>query len=132
MYEQYIEIIWFFVGVSAYRTLSTILSYSHMTLIIQGINEQILKLLGTVAEDVGFIRSLKYRYMADSGLTDEQINEIKEVDDRSFFIWKSSCISHILLNCPRAFKSHLKYHDWKSALGELDRLYEVEGRKKKS
>tara|TARA_Y100000310_G_scaffold337246_1_gene423840 strand:- start:157 stop:555 length:399 start_codon:yes stop_codon:yes gene_type:complete len=132
MYDQYIELIWFFIGVFVYRTISSILSYSHLTLALQGINKQILKLLGTVAEDVGFIRSLKYRYMADSGMTDEQINEIKEVDGRSFFMWKNSCISHILLNCPKGFKSHLKYHDWKSALNELDRLYEVEGRKKKS
>jgi len=132
MFDEYIELIWFFIGIFAYRLVTSVLSYSHMALTMQGINEQILKMLGTVAEDIGFIRAIKYVHMADSGLEEEQIVKIKELDNRSFFTWKNMCIGHILTNCPKSFRGHIKYYDWNSAMDELDRLYKVEGKKNKS
>jgi len=132
MYEEYIELVWFFVGIFSYRIVSSVISYSHMAHIIQEFNKQILKMVGTVAEDVGFIRAIKYSHMIDTGLDDEQIAQFKEIDDRTFFIWKNTCIAHILVNCPKSFKSYIKYHDWKTAMQELDRLYKIEAKKNKS
>ena len=132
MYEQYIELVWFFVGVFSYRIATVMFSYSHMAQTIQNFNEQSLKMLGTVAEDVGFIRAIKYSYMVDSGLNDEQIKQIKDIDDRAFFMWKNTCVAHMLSNCPRNFRNYLKYHDWASAMKELDKLYKTEAKRKKS
>ena len=97
MIEEYKELIWFFAGIFAYRTLSTLLVYGHMSVFVQNITDQALKMMGTVSEDIGFIRETKYKNMTDTGHSEEQIKTIREIDDRVFSMWKSTCISHMLV-----------------------------------
>jgi len=132
MIEEYKELIWFFAGVFTYRTLAALFVYGHMNLFVQGITDQTLKLMGTVAEDVGFIRETKYKHMANSGQSTEAIGSIREVDDRSYNMWKSVCISRMLVNYPQPYRRQLKFEDWEGAMLELDRLHKRESKKKKS
>jgi len=132
MVEEYKEFIWFFAGVFTYRTLAALFVYGHMNLFVRNVTEQSLKMMGTVAEDVGFIRETKYKHMAHAGQTDEEIKAIRDVDDRSYNMWKSLCISHMLVNYPQPYRRSLKFEDWESAMEELDRLHKYESRKKKS
>ena len=132
MIEEYKELIWFFAGIFAYRTLTMLLVYGHMSVLVQSVTDQTLKMMGTVAEDVGFIRQTKYKHMAESGQTEEAIKAIREVDDRSYNIWKSMCVSHMLGNYPQPYRRSLKFEDWDSAMLELDRLHKRESKKKKA
>tara|TARA_R110002110_G_scaffold380504_1_gene591282 strand:- start:228 stop:626 length:399 start_codon:yes stop_codon:yes gene_type:complete len=132
MIEEYKELIWFFAGIFAYRTLSTLLVYGHMSVFVQNITDQALKMMGTVSEDIGFIRETKYKNMTDTGHSEEQIKTIREIDDRVFSMWKSTCISHMLVNYPQPYRRQLKFEDWEGAMQELDRLYKYESKKKKS
>ena len=86
MYQENIELVWFLIGVFVYRTIAALLAYSHMANFVNDVYEQSLKFIGVIAEDVSFIRAIKYRYMYDAGFTDKQIDEIREVDNRTFFV----------------------------------------------
>ena len=130
--EEYKEIIWFFGGIFAYRTLAAILVYGHMAALVKETVIQALKIMGTVAEDVGFIKETKYKYMATAGASDEDIQRIRDIDDRTFNMWKSTCIAHMLVSCPKMYMHTFKFDDWTSAMEELDRIYKYESRKKKS
>ena len=132
MMEEYKEIIWFFAGVFVYRTLTAMLTYGHMAIFVKETMAQTLKLMGTVAEDIGFIKEVKYKHMSESGASDESIQLIKEIDDRTFNVWKSICISHMITNTPQPYRRQLKFEDWDDAMKELDRIYKSESKKKKS
>tara|TARA_B100001123_G_C14941669_1_gene879934 strand:- start:207 stop:605 length:399 start_codon:yes stop_codon:yes gene_type:complete len=132
MIEQYKELIWFFAGVFAYRTLVMLFTYGHMSQFVQGVTDQTLKMMGTAAEDIGFIRETKYKTMSEAGHTDDAIDTIRTIDERVFNGWKSVCVSHMLVNYPQPYKRSLKFEDWEGAMAELDRLYKYESKRKKS
>ena len=132
MIEEYKEFIWFFAGVFAYRTLTAIMVYGHMHIFVKGVTDQSLKMLGAMAEDIGFIKEVKYKHMSESGASNESIQLIKETDERSFNVWKSVCISHMLVNYPQPYRRQIKLEDWDTAMQELDRIYKYESKKKKS
>jgi len=126
LYQENIELVWFLIGVFVYRTVAALIAYSHMANFVNDVYEQSLKFIGVIAEDVSFIRAMKYRHMYEAGFDDRQIDEIRQIDTRTFFIWKNSCVSHMLVNCPKYFRSHIKFQDWPGAMRELNRIYEKE------
>jgi len=132
MIEEYKEFIWFFAGVFAYRTLVMLFAYGHMNVFVKSVADQTLKMMGTVAEDIGFIRETKYKGMSEAGHSDDAIKTIRDIDDRVFNGWKSMCISHMLVNYPQPYRRSLKFEDWEGAMIELDRLYKYESKKKKT
>ena len=89
MLEQYNEALWFFCGVFVYRFLSTAFTYGHLSNMVKEINDQILKMLGTISADTAFARSIKYKHLTDSGIPEEQIEIIKKLDDKAFTGWKT-------------------------------------------
>jgi len=123
MYEQYVELIWFLVGVFVYRTLSAILTYGHLANFVERINNQSLTLLGTVAADLSLARELKYKHLKRSGISDEEFEEVEEIDERVFKNWKASAIGNFLIHFPKNYRFLVKYKDWDGAMKELERVY---------
>ena len=117
------EMAWFFGGVFTYRLLATVLSYTHMALFLEEINEQVLKVLGVVSEDIAFTRSVKYLHLAESGLTDSDIEKIRQIDEKTYETWKTTTIYHMISAWPRPYRKMLKYNDWSGAMEELTKIY---------
>ena len=126
MLEQYSEALWFFAGIFSYRILSGLLTYGHMANLVKSINEQILLMLKFAVEEIAFVRGIKYVTMSEAGMGDDQINKIKVVDDKSFYVWRSACIANMLTSCPKAYRYTMKYSDWDGAIKELERIYRRE------
>jgi hypothetical protein len=129
MLEQYNEVLWFFAGVFSYRVLSGLLTYGHMANLVKSINEQILIMLKFAVEEIGFVRGIKYVTMSEAGMDDDQINKIKVVDDKSFYVWRSSCIANMLTSCPKTYRYTMSYSDWDGAIKELEKIYKKEIKK---
>tara|TARA_B100000029_G_scaffold388614_1_gene384838 strand:+ start:479 stop:874 length:396 start_codon:yes stop_codon:yes gene_type:complete len=123
------ELVWFFAGVMTYRTLAVLFAYTHMALFLEEINQQSLKLLGVISEDVAFTRSLKYLNLADSGLTEDEIEKIKEVDEKTFETWKNATIYHMISAWPRPYRKMIKFSNWAEAMDELTRIYKKNSKK---
>tara|TARA_Y100000296_G_C5054742_1_gene196680 strand:+ start:98 stop:529 length:432 start_codon:yes stop_codon:yes gene_type:complete len=126
MLEQHSEIFWFFGGVFAYRFLATILTYGHLANTVKSVNDQVLKMLGTLASDIALIRGIKYEHLLESGFEKEEIDKIKIVDDRTFTVWKTMCIANMFTHCPKIYRNTMKYSDWGSAMEVLEKIYEKE------
>lgn len=119
---------WFLGGVFAYRFLAVLFAYTHMAMFLDEINKQCLKLLGVIAEDVAFTRSVKYLHLAESGLTEDDIEKIRQVDEKTFETWKNATIYHMISAWPRPYKKMLKYANWSEAMDELTKIYKKNSR----
>ena len=126
MLEQYNEALWFFGGIFAYRFLTTIMTYGHLAHAVKSVNEQILKMLGTLASDIALIRGIKYKHLSDAGLDEEEVDKIKMVDDRTFTLWKTMCMANMFTHCPKIYRHTMKYSDWEGAMDELEKIYKKE------
>ena len=131
MLEKYNDMIWFLVGVFTYRAITTVMAYGHMANFVTSVNQQCLKLLGMVAEDVRFSRQLKYMNLEKSDISEENIEEIKQLDERAFSIWKNTSVGLMLTNFPKTYRYLIKYDDWQSAMNELDTIYKDDKKNKK-
>jgi hypothetical protein len=90
---------------------------------LEEINKQALKILGVVSEDIAFTRSVKYLHLAESGLTDSDIEKIRQIDEKTYETWKATTIYHMISAWPRPYRKMLKYNDWSGAMEELTKIY---------
>ena len=123
MFGQYNDLVWFLLGVFAYRTLTTVLSYGHLVNMMTEVNKQCLTLLGLVSADLSLAREIKYSHLYKSGVSEEELKDIKTLDTRAFETWKLLSVSNLVTHFPKSYKFILKYEDWEGAMRELDRIY---------
>ena len=119
------EYIWFFLGIFTYRIVTGIFVYSHMMGFMQNINVQTLKLLGAITADLSYCRAVKYDSMEQGGIPQEQIEKYMEVDKKSFEIWKTMTIGHMIAFWPKPYRHVLKYTDWDGAMDQLTKIYKT-------
>ena len=124
----FIEILWFFAGVVSYKLGVTLLRYGQMQLFVRAMTLQILKLLGSVSEDISFAKTLKYRALHESGISKSEIEKIMEVDQITFINWKKSTISKMVSLYPQKYLSELNFYDWDSAMKVLTDIYKEENK----
>ncbi len=117
------EFMYFALGILAYRIISTVLNYGHLADHVKLVNEQSLRVLGTVTEDISFARGLKYKTLKESGMPEEEVEKIKIVDDKSFQVWKDVTIGRIIYTFPKHYRHLVKYIDWQGAMKELEHIY---------
>ena len=55
------EFVWFIGGAFAYKFFSKLLGISHVTIIFQNLQYNILTFLASVTEDMSYIKALKYK-----------------------------------------------------------------------
>tara|TARA_R100000808_G_scaffold24149_1_gene54903 strand:- start:47 stop:451 length:405 start_codon:yes stop_codon:yes gene_type:complete len=131
MFGQYNDLVWFMLGVFAYRTLTAMLSYGHLVNMMTEVNKQCLTLLGLVSADLSLAREVKYSHLHKSGLSETELEDIKTLDARAFETWKLVSVSNIITHFPRSYKFILKYQDWEGAMRELDRIYKKDIKRKR-
>lgn len=132
MFEQYKELIWFAIGVFTYRTLAAVLVYGHLTNFVEKINHQCLTVLGIAAADLSLAREMKYSHLQRSGVAEEEVKELQELDERVFTNWKASVIGNFLMHFPKNYRFVIKYEDWNGAMKELDRIYKKDIKRRRT
>jgi len=132
MFEQYKELIWFAIGVFTYRTLAAVLVYGHLANFVEKINRQCLTVLGLAAADLSLAREMKYSHLQRSGVAEEEVKELQELDERAFTNWKASVIGNFLMHFPKNYRFVIKYEDWNGAMKELDRIYKKDIKRRRT
>jgi len=127
----YGEILWFFAGVMTYKLGVTLLNYRHMQSFVREVTYQMLKLLGSISEDVSFAKALKYKALYESNTPKEQIENIKEIDRTTLTNWKKSTANKMVAFYPRKFTSELNFYDWDGAMKVLENIYKEEAKTQK-
>jgi len=115
------EFIWFVGGAFVYKFLSTIFAMTQHARVFESLQIDILTFLGTAAEDVAFIKALKYKVMEQTTLDPEQIKIARLRDEEFFEKWKKACIVNIHSSVPNYVR--LSFQDWKEGMALLDEFY---------
>ena len=118
-------IAWAAVGAILYKASSTIISVGRYSIFAKGVVLHCLTLMGTVVEDLAFIRELKYLQLEKSDLSEEQIDFIKQVDESALDSWKETSINIFKNSFPGPLSNIVKFNNWKEAMKELDRFYKT-------
>ena len=88
-----------------------------------------LKLLGTAAEDIAFIRQLKYQVVEKYG-DSEQLKIIINTDEHVLQSWKRNAIYNFKNNYPKPYNKMLSFNTWDEAMASLDKVYKKEYKNK--
>ena len=114
----------FFGGALCYRFLAILLDLGHMHNTIKSTTDQIVMLLISSAQDIAFIKSLKYETMKNMNMSEEQIEMIKKIDHQIFKSWKDITYVKLVDLYPQAHKKILTQYNWDKVTKSVDELYE--------
>jgi hypothetical protein len=118
-------IVWAAVGAIFYKASSAIISVGKHSIFAKQVVFHCLTLMGAVVEDLAFIRELKYQQLVKSDLEEEQIDFIKQVDERALDNWKESSVSIFKNSFPDVLGNIVQFNNWKEAMKELDKLHKT-------
>ena len=122
------EFLWFLGGAVTYKLLSIFLGLTQIARVIQQLQFNVVIFLGTVLEDIAYIKALKYKTMAENDVSPFQINKAREQDEQFFEEWKKSCIEKIHSSVPNYVK--LSFDNWEESMTILNRVYRNSAREK--
>ena len=115
--------LWAMVGAITYRFTATIFNTGRRFLFAKKVVYHCLVLVGAIAEDLAFMRELKYLYMAKSNMTADQIDFAKRVDEQTMNTWKEGAIRIFKSSFPDDLESIVKFNNWREAMIELEKLH---------
>jgi len=115
------EFVWFITGVVSYRILSRLLGLGQAVLFFREMELSILLLLAKIADDLAFLKEFKHRALEKSKLSQEEINDIKELDERTVDGSKEVTIEKLKLTVPRQFRSAIRFSTWPEAMNLLSK-----------
>jgi len=115
-------IVWAIVGAIFYKASSSIVWAGKYTLFARRVIYHSLFLMASVVEDLAFIRTLKYKELENSDLTEEQISFIKEVDRNALDNWKEAAIGIFHQSFPAPLNTTVKFRTWKEAMKVLEKV----------
>ena len=97
--------------------LANIVHLGRVGLLVEKTGLQALKLVVSVAEDVEFVRAMKYRIAedVDSATAIRQRN----VDDYEYDRWKRAVVDSYLSSYPTVFRRQVPFSDWDGAVKHL-------------
>ena len=114
--------LFFLLGVTSVKAFSFLFNIGCSQLILKGAEVTALKIIVNLAEDVAFMREFKYMNLAKSGVSPDQLEVVKAIDDQTLQNWKDSVIKKIIQAYPHSYRDRLAYEDWNGALRYLDQL----------
>jgi len=120
--------IWFFGGAVAYQMLSKL--FEHYQAVKHATETALytLRLCAVIVHDVEFIRVLKYKHLLETGVKDDQIQLIKDIDQQTIDNWKRSVITKFKQTLPPSVQSIFNFSDWAGAMKMLDSTFKREKR----
>jgi len=107
------------------RILHNLYIIGGVTIFMRNAAENALKLLGNAAEDIAFIRQLKYQTVEKYGDT-EHLKVIRNTDDYVFNTWKRTAIENYKQNFPAPYNKNIAFDTWEEAMKALDEIYKSE------
>ena len=82
------EFLWFIGGAFTYKALSALLKLGYVSIVIKDIQINVIKFLGTAVQEISYIHNLKYKVMADSNCSKEEIKAAKLLDEMTILLGK--------------------------------------------
>lgn len=99
--------------------IANIMHLGRTAMFVEKTGLQILKLMVTIAEDVEFVRAMKYRSAEEAGDSATAVRQ-KNVDDYEYNRWKKATIDSYLSSYPDTFKRQVPFNDWDGAVKHFE------------
>ncbi len=80
-------------------------------------------LIGIMSEDIHFFRQRKYLLLKEAGTPENEINSIKEIDEKVFNGWKFITISRFFSVYPKYLHKLVPFKTWDEAMEELTKIH---------
>ena len=117
--------LWFILGFAFCRIMQNLYIIGKISIFMRKAAEDALKLLGTAAEDIAYIRQLKHQTVEKYG-DSEQLKRIKNTDDHVFNSWKRSAVENFKRNFPEPYNKAIEFKNWDEAMEVLDKIHKSE------
>jgi hypothetical protein len=96
--------------------VTNLMTMGRMGMFVEKVSLQVLKLIMSAAEDIEFLRALKYKALEDANETATLIRQ-RNMDDYEFDRWKKAAIDNYLTSFPPVYKKQfVKFSDWDQAV----------------
>ena len=95
-------------------------------LLMNQIQKDVVKLMGTAAQTISEIQEMKYLEMQKTGKSEKYIQLQKEIDQKYTNPLKNAIIGNFIATFPLRYRHLLKFSDWKSAMQYVDQLIKEE------
>ena len=100
--------------------VTNLMTVGRMGMFVEKVGLQVLKLIMAVAEDVEFVRALKYKKLEEANDPATAIRQ-KNMDDYEFTRWKKTVVDSYLASFPPTYKKQfVKFSDWDEAVRHLE------------
>ena len=113
----------FFSGAFSYWIIAKVMDLGHAYNFVKDTTDQVVMLLISVAQDVAFIKKMKYETMETMDIDAEQIKLLKKIDEQTFNAWRDMAFVKLLQIYPSHYKKILNQYDWSKITKSVDELY---------
>ena len=110
---------WFFAGAVCFKLGSHIFGLLVSLNLMKDSIFSMIGLLNVIDGHYDHALEIKYDNMKKTGISDEEINEIKKVDETIIKIWRETAINGIVNNVPRKLKPAIGFKTWDEAMRKL-------------
>lgn len=100
--------------------LANVMQLGKTAMFVERAGLQTLKLMVSAAEDVEFLRAIKYRIAEEEFGDSATAIRQKNVDDYEFERWKRSVVDSYLSSYPVTFKRQVPFTDWDGAIKHFE------------
>lgn len=119
------EAIWFFAGVISFKLISKLLEYKQLLAFTAETGLKVLMLSANILHDIEFMQVLKYEQMRKTGVSEEELQLVKDIDQKILSNWKDSVIFKFKNTLPRSVSVAFTFHNWDTAMKTLDRYIKM-------
>ena len=110
------EALWFFGGALTFQILSRLFKAGQLVRLSQETVASLLVLAEGADVDMRKAMEIKYKKLTDSGIKDEELELIKEIDANALSSWRNAVIFKFKSGVPMPLRGTLKFEDWDSAM----------------
>ena len=113
----------FFGGALTHMVVSYYLNVHQSGKFVKEVTEQMLTFMTILAWDFSNALKMKYDALEESGISDDEVDKIIEIDKGIYEAWKKSIVIKAFPAFPRKHVKLLPTFDWDGALRSLDNIY---------
>ena len=100
--------------------LANLMHVGRTALFVEKSGLQTLKLMVMIAEDVEFVRAIKYRIAEEEFGDSATAIRQRNIDDYEYAKWKKTAIDSYLSSYPATFKGQVPFSDWDGAVRHFE------------
>jgi hypothetical protein len=107
--------LWFFIGAFSFKLVSYLIGYSQVFILF---NDAVMAALAMmVNSDRAFsdCNEVKYETFRKSGMSSEEMDKLKDLDETTSKIWRDAMIESVIKNTPKKLRATLRFRNWDEA-----------------